>query len=87
MKALLHPPTTEVKNIGIWIRVSTEEQAHGDAPEHHHLELAKLCRIKRLERSGDLRPCRPIRQSSHVTPGSETDDGRREARPHQRARF
>jgi len=28
------------KNIGIWIRVSTEDQAQGDSPEHH-LERAK----------------------------------------------
>ncbi len=28
------------KNVGIWIRVSTEEQAQGDSPEHH-LERAK----------------------------------------------
>src|SRR5580698_8175529 len=25
----------EPKNIGIWIRVSTEDQAQGDSPEHH----------------------------------------------------
>src|SRR3982750_25774 len=24
-----------IKNVGIWIRVSTEEQAEGDSPEHH----------------------------------------------------
>ena len=28
------------KNVGIWIRVSTDEQAQGDSPEHH-LERAK----------------------------------------------
>src|SRR5271168_4334994 len=27
--------TSEAKNIGIWIRVSTEDQANGDSPEHH----------------------------------------------------
>src|SRR5271168_3690070 len=32
--------TSEAKNIGIWIRVSTEDQAQGDSPEHH-LERAK----------------------------------------------
>jgi site-specific DNA recombinase len=26
---------SEVKRVGIWIRVSTEEQAEGDSPEHH----------------------------------------------------
>ena len=25
----------ESKNVGIWIRVSTEDQAQGDSPEHH----------------------------------------------------
>ena len=23
------------KAVGIWIRVSTEDQAHGESPEHH----------------------------------------------------
>jgi site-specific DNA recombinase len=23
------------KSVGIWIRVSTEDQAHGESPEHH----------------------------------------------------
>jgi site-specific DNA recombinase len=41
MKASLHSPFEEPKNVGIWIRVSTEEQAHGDAPEHH-LERARM---------------------------------------------
>lgn len=27
--------TMEKKNVGIWIRVSTEDQARGDSPEHH----------------------------------------------------
>jgi site-specific DNA recombinase len=31
---------SESKNVGIWIRVSTEDQAQGDSPEHH-LERAK----------------------------------------------
>lgn len=31
---------TESKNVGIWIRVSTDEQAQGDSPEHH-LERAR----------------------------------------------
>ena len=35
------PFSTETqKRVGIWIRVSTEEQAQGDSPEHH-LERAK----------------------------------------------
>jgi site-specific DNA recombinase len=24
-----------LKPVGIWIRVSTEDQAHGESPEHH----------------------------------------------------
>ena len=26
---------TKAKSVGIWIRVSTEDQARGDSPEHH----------------------------------------------------
>src|SRR5712692_8387634 len=26
---------TQLKQVGIWIRVSTEDQAKGDSPEHH----------------------------------------------------
>src|SRR5207237_10452681 len=25
----------QTKSVGIWIRVSTEDQAHGESPEHH----------------------------------------------------
>jgi site-specific DNA recombinase len=28
----MKPPS---KPVGIWIRVSTEDQAHGESPEHH----------------------------------------------------
>src|SRR5207244_3318792 len=31
---------SETKNVGIWIRVSTEDQAKGESPEHH-LERAR----------------------------------------------
>lgn len=41
MKPNLHPkPDSALKNVGIWIRVSTEDQARGESPEHH-LERAK----------------------------------------------
>src|SRR6476646_9940677 len=32
-----HPTRTEndAKHVGIWIRVSTEDQARGESPEHH----------------------------------------------------
>src|SRR2546425_924604 len=29
------PRKTQSKPVGIWIRVSTEDQAHGESPEHH----------------------------------------------------
>lgn len=30
-----HPELSNGKRVGIWIRVSTEDQARGDSPEHH----------------------------------------------------
>ncbi len=41
MKTTLHPLVPDSRRVGIWIRVSTEEAAKGDAPEHH-LERAKM---------------------------------------------
>lgn len=41
MKTSLLSPTQPPRNVGIWIRVSTEEQAKGEAPELH-LERAKM---------------------------------------------
>src|SRR5437867_1855654 len=35
MKDESHRPSPRQKEIGIWIRVSTEDQAHGESPEHH----------------------------------------------------
>ena len=37
----VRPLVPDTRNVGIWIRVSTEEQAKGEAPEHH-LERAKM---------------------------------------------
>ena len=45
------------KPIGIWIRVSTEDQAHGDSPEHHEKRARfyaqakdwNVCEVYRLE--------------------------------------
>ena len=34
------------KNIGIWIRVSTEDQARGDSPEHHEIRARKYAESK-----------------------------------------
>src|SRR6266498_4337496 len=28
-------PKGDVRNVGIWIRVSTEDQAQGESPQHH----------------------------------------------------
>lgn len=36
----LSQPVSEVKAVGIWIRVSTDDQAQGESPEHH-LERAR----------------------------------------------
>jgi site-specific DNA recombinase len=41
MKTSSHPLIEDARDVGIWIRVSSEEQAKGDAPEHH-LERAKM---------------------------------------------
>src|ERR1043166_2031631 len=46
MKTSIHPLAEQRKNVGIWIRVSTEDQANGDAPEHHP-ERAKAYAIAR----------------------------------------
>jgi site-specific DNA recombinase len=35
MKDESYGPSPRQKQIGIWIRVSTEDQAHGESPEHH----------------------------------------------------
>src|ERR1041384_597874 len=35
-KSIASPPEIEsAKRVGIWIRVSTEDQAKGESPEHH----------------------------------------------------
>ncbi|RFM34403.1 recombinase family protein [Chitinophaga silvisoli] len=36
----------ENKSIGIWIRVSTEDQAKGDSPEHHEERARMYCKLK-----------------------------------------
>ena len=45
MKTTITPNETG-KAVGIWIRVSTEEQANGDSPQHH-LERAKAYAVSR----------------------------------------
>ncbi len=46
MKTSIHPLQQDAKNVGLWIRVSTEEQAKGDSPEHH-LERGKAYAVAR----------------------------------------
>ena len=36
----------EVKSVGIWIRVSTEDQAKGESPEHHEKRARAYCEAK-----------------------------------------
>lgn len=35
MRGQSQEETTKTKSVGIWIRVSTEDQAKGESPEHH----------------------------------------------------
>ncbi|RXK81165.1 recombinase family protein [Filimonas effusa] len=35
----------EKKSVGIWIRVSTEDQARGDSPEHHEERARMYCKL------------------------------------------
>lgn len=32
---MVHSQPNKKKRVGIWIRVSTEDQARGESPEHH----------------------------------------------------
>jgi len=34
------------KNVGIWIRVSTDDQAKGDSPEHHEERGRMYAKVK-----------------------------------------
>src|ERR1019366_546838 len=34
-----------VKEVGIWIRVSTEDQAQGDSPEHHKIRASEYAKF------------------------------------------
>lgn len=34
------------KSVGIWIRVPTEDQAHGDSPEHHERRTQMYAEVK-----------------------------------------
>ncbi len=39
-------PDAEPKEVGIWIRVSTEDQAQGDSPEHHEQRARSYAEAK-----------------------------------------
>jgi len=38
----------KAKTVGIWIRVSIEDQVKGESPEHHERHKPELRRIQRL---------------------------------------
>lgn len=40
------PRTEESKHVGIWIRVSTEDQARGESPEHHEAQAGMYAETK-----------------------------------------
>ena len=39
-------PASEVKSVGIWIRVSTEDQVRGESPEHHEQRARAYAELK-----------------------------------------
>jgi site-specific DNA recombinase len=41
-----HPKATEGKQVGIWIRVSTEDQAKGESPENHEARGRMYAEVK-----------------------------------------
>jgi site-specific DNA recombinase len=40
-------PSSEAKNVGIWIRVSTEDQAQGESPQHHEHRAREYAKFNR----------------------------------------
>ena len=39
-------PSDQAKRVGVWIRVSTEDQARGDSPEHHERRACAYAEVK-----------------------------------------
>ena len=39
-------PPRDHKHVGIWIRVSTEDQAKGESPEHHEKRARAYAEVK-----------------------------------------
>ena len=56
MKAIPFVERDTAKVVGIWIRVSTEDQARGESPEHHEKRARALCRIEGLGGERGLPP-------------------------------
>jgi len=46
MKTPIAPPSA-TKNVGIWIRVSTEDQAQGESPQHHEQRAREYAKFNR----------------------------------------
>lgn len=46
MRQALNAPVSEQKSVGIWIRVSTEDQARGESPEHHEQRARAYADLK-----------------------------------------
>src|SRR6266853_80485 len=44
-----HAPPSETKNVGIWIRVSTEDQAQGESPQHHEHRAREYAKFNRWQ--------------------------------------
>jgi site-specific DNA recombinase len=41
----MKPPQPQAKSVGIWIRVSTEDQAKGESPQHHEQRAREYARF------------------------------------------
>lgn len=66
MKAEALKPSPMPKEVGIWIRVSTEDQAKGESPEHHE----KRARLRRIEGLGCSRGLSPRVREWQIGQGS-----------------
>ena len=44
------------KTVGIWIRVSTEDQARGESPEHHEVRARHYADQREVSRANDHAP-------------------------------
>jgi len=46
MRSAVRQEANQTKSVGIWIRVSTEDQARGDSPEHHEKRARDYAALK-----------------------------------------